>query len=75
MKTQDEVQRAHDLLCGIVTGEVRSFPMAPSELQSLHAVLDCLCWILEHEHNQVFQENMAILEERLQEAGYCLRKE
>jgi hypothetical protein len=74
VKTQDEVQRAHDLLWGIITGDVRSFSIAPSERQLLHAVLDCLCWILEHEHNQAFQENMTRLEKHLQEAGYRLRK-
>ena len=73
MRSQDELQRAHDLLHGIVLGEV---PVGVPEADRpiLVASLDVLCWALRHDHNPAFAENLATFEEELARLGYVLEK-
>ena len=71
MKTQDEIQRAHDMLIGILQMEV---PVAvPDEAKPIMcANLDVLCWILGCEHNQTFAKNIAEAEKEARAQGYVL---
>ena len=49
MRSRGEIQRAHDVLIPFINGEIPSHA-DPGEKDRLHAVVDCLCWILKHDH-------------------------
>jgi hypothetical protein len=67
-----EIQRAHDLLLPIITGEI-PFTFASAEnKQCVHAMLDVLCWVLEHDHNLAFTANLTAIEEDLRNRGFIL---
>ncbi len=71
MKSEREIQRAHDLLTGIVLGEV-PVKFSPDVQEGVIAALDALCWVLGHEHNQSFAGNLAEIEKALEQAGWVL---
>lgn len=68
MRSQDEIQKAHDT---IVAALFHEFPIdwTPEVKMCFHAAADVLCWVLEHEHNKMFAENFAALEERIKASG------
>jgi hypothetical protein len=68
-----EVQRAHDLLHGQVTGEVPRVIEAHDRLPAKGA-LDVLCWMLGHTHNGAFARNLVAIEKELGERGYVLTR-
>lgn len=73
MRTEDEIQRAHDQLVGILLGEVKLG--LPSDLiGSISTAASVLCWILQHEHNQTFGKSLANLESLAKSAGYTLER-
>ena len=73
MKGEREVHRAHDILKAIMLGEV---PIEADQERTklIHASLDTLCWVLEHDHNTTFNENLARIESALAERGIVLRE-
>jgi len=71
MRSVVEIQRAHDLLHGIVRGEAPN-PMRPADSEVVRVALDCLCWVLEHEDNLAFAENLGNIEHELAMRGYVL---
>lgn len=81
MKTQDEIQRAHDQLSSIIIGECPNpcNPEKPFKGESLEErclVEQCavLCWILGHDHNATFGKNLATLDAWLAERGFVLER-
>lgn len=75
MRSPDEVQRAHDVLVAVVTGEVPDpFPDEQS-MVAARAGLDVLCWVLHHDHNQTFARNLEAIVGALVAQGYVLSKE
>jgi hypothetical protein len=68
-----EVQRAHDLLHGQVTGEAPRVIEADDRLAA-HSALDALCWVLQHTHNGAFARNLAAIEKELAGQGYVLTR-
>jgi hypothetical protein len=71
--TTDEIQKAHDVLWAVHMREV-VVSLPGHERRALHAVLDGLCWVLGHEHNQAFALNLAAVESAIERAGYRLSK-
>ena len=75
MRSEDEVQRAHDLFAGIlITSSVHSL-FKPEELRIMQAHADVLCWMLRHKHNRALEAVMRAIEEILREHGLELREE
>jgi hypothetical protein len=68
MKTQDEIQRAHDILAAIILKEV-PLQVKDEQMERLLGSADVLCWMLEHEHNKSFQENLKRIEDTFQQMG------
>jgi hypothetical protein len=71
MRTYDELQRAHDLLVGIMLGDV------PSESRrdpSIHAAAEVLCWALHHDHNTAFTTKLHVIEQELRARGFVLER-
>lgn len=73
LREREEIQRAHDRLVSVITGEVK-IEMCDEDKTSLHHATDVLCWILLHEHNGAFAENLFNLETELAQKGYVLEK-
>jgi len=68
----EEIQRAHDLLVPVLLGEVPNPFETPESKRYLHCAADVLCWILQHDHNLTFGENLEKLETGLKELGFQL---
>jgi hypothetical protein len=69
-----EIQRAHDLLHALVTGEFTLAVLSADDLKHLHACLDVLCWVLRHDHNKHFAGNLTSVEHELNQAGVVLKQ-
>lgn len=71
LRDKSEMQFAHDLLTAIVTGEAPGFDKFPPRAKlGMVAQLDVLCWVLEHDHNQNFGNNVKALREYLAKKGH-----
>lgn len=70
MRSEDEIVRAHDLLDQVILGDIPE--IEASEI--LIAAEDVLCWILCHDHNPTFSDNLQRLRGDVDEAGYELHK-
>ena len=64
--------RAHDILSAFVLGEVPGVKSKAS--RELHAALDVLCWVLGHDHNPAFAENLDTLASLAAAQGYELKR-
>lgn len=60
------------MLTAIALGEVPNPLPVPFEGSPMHAALDALCWVLEHDHNQTFADNIRKIESHLAARGYLL---
>jgi hypothetical protein len=69
IRKESEIQAAHDRLTAIVLGEV---PIWTANTESVTAALDVLCWVLGHDHNQTFAENLRTIDDTLAERGFVL---
>lgn len=74
MRSQEEIQRAHDLLTGLLIGEIPSPFLDDDNRLAIHCAADVLCWVLSHDHNQKFAENLAQVEEYVKAAGFELTR-
>lgn len=60
LRDREEIQRAHNFLIAMLNDE-RTFA-SPEVERSIHASADVLCWVLKHDHNDTFANNLAGLE-------------
>lgn len=69
-----EIQRAHDMLVAWRLGEVPDIVEGDSRsIVAMKAALDVLCWVLDHDHNKAFGENLETINTTLENLGYRLR--
>lgn len=73
LKSEREIQRAHDILHAIVTGKA-GIDGPEDGMERCHAALDALCWVLGHDHNPTFRNNLAAVEKQIKLAGYVLKQ-
>ena len=73
MRTFDEVQRAHDMLVGIILGHIEN-PFIDRSSESLQAAADVLCWILKHNHNETFAQNLLHIEDYCATNGIAITR-
>ena len=78
VRSGDEIQRAHDRLEAIVKNEV-PYPFTPGKDEAavrlaLEAARDVLCWVLHHDANPIFAENIEAIDEFLRDRGLVLAK-
>jgi hypothetical protein len=71
MKDIEQIQRAHDILAGVLMGEVK-IPLDAQTLDRFNVAATTLCWVLEHAHNKAFGVAIAKLEADLKALGYEL---
>jgi hypothetical protein len=74
MKAESDIQRTHDLLVGIILKEIPAV-FDPQLLDHINIAASVLCWVLEHQHNPTFGQNIAKLEADLKAQGFTLRLE
>lgn len=67
MRTKDQIQKAHDTLVLIATGKVPH--PCPDNKNAIITAADVLCWVLEHDHNPTFKDNLDKIEMFLAEHG------
>ena len=65
MKSESEIQRAHDLLTSVIASGV----MDPDHKDATIVAASVLCWTLSHEHNFAFGEFLQKLEAILRRHG------
>jgi len=66
-----EIQKAHDILCAVILGEVE-IGLTPEQHQQIQANCEALCWILGHEHNPIFGDNLINIQKAAHDRGYRL---
>ena len=69
LRDSEEIQFAHDLLHHIVNNEKR-FSLLYEQRIAITSSLDVLCWVLNHEHNPDFADNLRKLKQQLESHGY-----
>lgn len=76
VRTPDELQQAHDLLVGLILDSEMRAVLGPDQdgkiLIAMVANADVLCWILGHDHNHTFSDNLEGIQDVLAERGYAL---
>jgi hypothetical protein len=65
MRDENEIQRAHDILVAVITKQTPAIRMDEMSRQGMHAAIDVLCWVLRHDHNSHFPDNLAKIEDAI----------
>lgn len=71
MKTQIQIQRAHDMLLAMILREV-PIHLTEEHKKTISLTASVLCWVLEHDHNPMFGQLLAELEHIATDADYGL---
>lgn len=64
--TREELQRAHDILHAIITGEA-GLPLLPATQGALHVAHDVVSWVLGFECGEAFRKVLNVAVECLKE--------
>jgi hypothetical protein len=67
MRDWHEIQRSHDLLQALLAGDIPGLLVEPQG--AFHAAMDVLCWVLGHDHNPAFAENLEQIEQEFERRG------
>jgi hypothetical protein len=70
MKTQAEIQKAHDILHFLTADPDRPVMLNKEAAIAAHAVHDALGWILGFDCGVTFAENLKSIQQGLRELGY-----
>ena len=73
MKTQLQIQRAHDVLLAYVLDEV-PVQVTQEQRNSLAQFACTLCWVLDHDHQPKFNEVLAELEKTIESVGGIIER-
>lgn len=69
IRPADQIQAAHDILVSIILGDCE-IGAANNAKETMQVYCEVLCWILRHDHNQAFANNLKEIQRRLRERGY-----
>jgi hypothetical protein len=77
MKSENEIQRAHDILCAVALEEI-PVNISAEHKRSLTAALDALCWVLGHGEDEhgckaCFGNNLEAIEREAHRLGFTLK--
>ena len=71
MKTQEQIQQAHDILHAVIEFDTSQSDRMPDELfRPLHAAHDALSWMLDGPCKGPFADNLKMLREKMAAAGF-----
>lgn len=68
LRSQDEIQRAHDLIVSFLSGEIPNVFIGDDEKRLMTVAADVLCWCIQHD-NPSFQNNLDGLEDAIRVVG------
>ena len=71
MRNRADIQKAHDILVAVKLKEVPVY-LDDADADKLTAALDVLCWVLGHDHNHSFRDNLKAIEEEAAQNGAVL---
>ena len=74
MNSEDELTQAHDLLVAVLLGEIPELNVTPEIAALLNAAATTLCWVLDHDHNPQFENNLERLRTQIAALGYVFHK-
>ena len=76
LRDRMEIQRAHDVLAQLQLDREMLTRVLPHPAQRLavHAATDCLCWVMNHHHNNTFADNLKFVEDKFRELGIPIFK-
>jgi hypothetical protein len=75
MKTKEQIQQAHDVLHAVIEFDMEQKERMAVELfVPMHAAHDALSWVLEGPCKGPFEDNLKMLQEKMDKAGYRLVK-
>jgi len=74
MRPAMEIQRAHDLLAGIILKEC-DLGLSGKQFKQLASLAGVLCWVLRHDHNKDFEVLISEIEAMTKLAGYTFDKQ
>jgi hypothetical protein len=72
LRNETEIQKAHDVLSGLLLKEIPVI-LDPAGLHNFHLAADVLCWVLQHDHNEAFGNNLKKLYAFLSEQGFEIK--
>lgn len=71
LRDVDEIQKAHDILIDVANGNFDGgYP--PGVRQAAHHSVDVLCWVLKHEHNPSFAQNIQMILNEAKRRGFIV---
>jgi hypothetical protein len=74
MRTAREVQRAHDILAELMTNPGLRQKLFPEEdMLWARWTAHCLCWILNHQHENAFAHNLEYVETVMADHGIVIK--
>ena len=65
IRNENEIQRAHDIFVAVIRKETPPIRLDQMQLNALQVAVDTLCWVLYHDHNPAFADNLALIERAL----------
>lgn len=68
MINRERVEQAHELLCWTLDARTAT-AVDQTASRYLSAALDVLCWLLEHEHNPNFEDNLERIRQAFEDAA------
>jgi len=73
VRTQDEVQYAHDLFHALVLKDI-DLNVPADLLAKMASMLDVLCWLLGHNDNKHFERLLTVLKKEMARRGITVTK-
>ena len=73
MKSPEEIKKAHDMIAAFYLGHIPTV-MDARDRHALMSCLDVLCWVLGHDHNTAFANNLERLQAITEAHGLALVK-
>ena len=74
LRSAEEIQEAHDKISGVLLGEAPRLYISDAYRIRMTVACDVLCWVLQHDDNSSFEENIAKLDMALRDTGYRFEK-
>jgi len=74
MRTREEVQRAHDILAGLILKPDIAARLDEDARRLIVMNLDVLCWVLCHDHNLSFPGMLKVIEDSMTAMGFGLAR-
>lgn len=71
MRSHNEIQEAHDILTALILDAIPGHKSVfhPKDISHIETACNVLCWVLQHQYNTTFSNNMKKIKDKLKEHG------